>query len=412
MNLLITKLDTSNLGNMAISEQMLPLCPTDSTCVWGRPPDLHSFVIERLPRDPEGAVSTFRRWVHRLLVARRLASHLPTAGLPTEEQPRFHLRDEAETHPPRWRRYMSRGKRRALRFLPAGPRYIKRAMLLSNFESVSYSGAGEVGDYDPFLRQAIELELCLQLGLRVYAVNQSVVVRDPRLVAIVRSLYPRFSGLVVRGELTKRDLISYGVDASRITVAPDTAWRTPAVPGPRRPGVIGLTINGENARLEEWATITERLLALGHRIVFLTNDLGYDLEIGRTLATRFGVDLAPPARDCPTYMASLAGLDFVVTERLHTAVFACIQHVPVICVERGQHKTHEVLATFGYPIGAIDRTGGWVEQVVDAAKAVSGRRDELVALLEREVPRMRAAAALNARWLADSPGGGVDGTQG
>jgi polysaccharide pyruvyl transferase WcaK-like protein len=366
MDALITKLDTTNLGNEILSDEIIRLATPKGMHVLGRPLDLHRYRIERLPVEPRAALRQFIAWADVLSTVMSLVRSTPTVPVP-QAKSRVRLRGE---------RQVSQRKNGIFRFwntvaenLPMGPRYLARLQVLRRVRSVVYSGAGEVGEYDPFLRQALELELLLRFGVRVHAVNHSVVTESERMNAILGHIYRRFTSVVVRGQRSREKLISLGVSGHLITIAPDTAWCAPRVEVNKAPGVrVGITVNGFAADTVAWQRIIRGIQAAGAEVLFLTSDPGYDLTVGRSLASATGIRVVQQATDAEHYRRELGQLDVVVSERLHTAVMAAVQGVPVIPIERGVHKTAEVFEVFGQGIDVVQPIEGWTEVVVQKTK--------------------------------------------
>lgn len=392
---LITKMLTTNLGNAALSSEFVSLAARADPTVLGRPFGLERYTLDRL-RACEDPLATFRRWSDGLVALSRVVPGRDTGR--SHSFPAVQVLGESHMATGASRKLAKGMRDTMLSAVPFAPRYARRVRILRTASRILYSGAGEVGNYTAFLRQALELNAWLTLGVPGYAVNQSVVVTDPALAGVLRHVYSRLDGLIVRGERSRRLLVDLGIEPKRIDVAPDTAWLAPRQVSSRRPtGRVGITINGEDPRTREWGAVVEHLKRLGKSVVFLTSDAGYDLRVGRELALTHGIRVTPPTTSYQEYSASLADLDFVVTERLHTAELAFVQRVPVIAVERGRHKTIEVFEMLGYPVPVIRREGQWTNDVIEAADFTLRNRGELQSFLESEVPRMVEQAQLNAR---------------
>src|SRR5690606_25055846 len=89
--------------------------------------------------------------------------------------------------------------------------YQMRAAMLQEADWLIYSGAGEVGDNDVFLRQLLELRIAQKMGIRTAAVNQSVVIHTPLFQQLTAHVYGKMNVVVVRGEITASNLKRYGV---------------------------------------------------------------------------------------------------------------------------------------------------------------------------------------------------------
>jgi polysaccharide pyruvyl transferase WcaK-like protein len=267
-------------------------------------------------------------------------------------------------------------------------------------DEIVYSGAGEVGDYDAFLRQALVLEIAFRSGVPFSIVNHSMVITSPALLSVAAPIYLRARRIVVRGSISRTRLLEMGVAESRIVVAPDTAWRTIAVPReerersarPRIAVVINALAEPEGT---SWLSVLPRLAQRGE-LVFTTTDAYHDHTLAERLARRFGGTYDGPPLSAHDAMLVLSRVDVVVSSRLHACVLAVLCGTPAIAVERGGHKTIESfeLARVGVPVippSAEDFDARIAAAVEDALVAPESRR---VKLLHR-AQDLRAAAGGN-----------------
>jgi hypothetical protein len=114
-------------------------------------------------------------------------------------------------------------KRVFVSFYPYWKEYNERAHTLKNADWLIYGGAGEVGDNILFLRQIVELRVAQKLGINTAALNQSVVIKTDVFRKLVGHVYINMKKIVIRGTVTCGNLISYGVPAGIIEVAPYSA---------------------------------------------------------------------------------------------------------------------------------------------------------------------------------------------
>jgi len=406
---LITKLETTNLGNEALSSELIRMSddhsPQWQTLVLGRPRGLERFrSLDELPDAPDRAVAWFDDQVDALLRAYRLhrpwaqvARHLPTAS---PREPRVLV--------PGKRDLRTRGRLLASKLSsgrawprPASAPYFRRLAILESVDAVAYSGAGEVVDQPVLLRQLLELGAVANMGKPLFPVNQSVEVRDPRLLAILVHVYRRARRIVVRGNASRRLLIESGIDESMVGLAPDTAFHA-AVPRAARATPTrraAIAVNGVfGADLDGWTAVAAHLASRGYRVSFVSNDPWYDLEIAQQLRERVALTIEPPISNYGRYIDSLADFDLVVSNRLHTAVFAMLAGVPVVPVEGNVGKTTDIFGTFGYPLPVTQTAPGWERDACAAVDRAEDEAEALRALIPSRCAELRDRSRENVAW--------------
>jgi polysaccharide pyruvyl transferase WcaK-like protein len=187
--------------------------------------------------------------------------------------------------------------------------------------------------------------------------------REESRRTIARELAPRVRHWSVRSEYDRERLLASGVDGDRVTVAADLAWTLPRIdvdPGsPRpeclraRPGeeLIGVNVTNERFVAERAPHLRGALGRLfdhliekrNARIVFFCNEIREDdsfdkaasQRIIREMAHRDRAAILPNEYRTPQQMMALIGAcRLVIGMRYHFCLFAAIQGVPFVGVNR------------------------------------------------------------------------------
>jgi polysaccharide pyruvyl transferase WcaK-like protein len=394
MKVLISKKVTSNLGNEALTIGFFGLySDADDVVRLGRPPGLARYTLAALDASAS-PLRQFSSWVDEISLATRW---MPRRAVDRSAKVTVVAPVSSSAATTSLRGSLKKAVRPYVWCTPETADYLA---VLKSAEAIVYSGAGEVGDYDAFLRQALMLEAAMRVGVPVSIVNHSMVVTSPALLEIVRHIYTRVDAIVVRGAISKQRLIELGVADARITVAPDTAWRMPPKThaAARAPGAkprVGVVVNAlADPGGARFAALLEQL-ASTYELVFFTTDAFHDHALAVQLADAHRATCAGPLLSAADAMAVLAGLDAVVSSRLHACVLALLSGTPAVAVERGGHKTVESFALAGVDVPVIAPDAeDLTSQILNAvARAVHSRLEGAAALAARTGVLAEAAAA-------------------
>lgn len=414
--LLVTKSKTSNLGNAALTTELVAAltsigqqAQTPDIDVLGRPCGVQMYDSHLL--SSVGALGVWRRANRIGLALRplRLAlsrSYRMQRAVPPNACARMesvtvssgHLRLEP----------MRRKLRRlaaAFRYLPFWPSFARRLMRMLLAETVAYSGAGEVVDGDIVIRQLFELAVAQGMGLRTMMINQSVEVRNFDIRTLLGLVYSKANAIWVRGEDSRRELISMGVAPELVRLAPDTAFLIdPRNPFTRRDGGnpkrVAVAFNGFVRKPDVDAVVAccVHLQQQGWTVSLTSSDWPNDRHFAHAVASRADCAVEPPAGGYLEYVDQLSRLDVVLSNRLHTCVMAMAAGALAVPVAVGQHKTHEALTLVGYPVQTLE----WDDPdlALKAAKVADRAFDDDLRAASREAYlRGRRSAALSLEEL-------------
>lgn len=403
---LITKLKTSNLGNEALTNEIVKLfsetlSSDDVLNVNGRPFGLDGYYRNRI-KNSSNPTALLDQWAQKMAAKiKREKDQLFTSRVPLVtllKQETKELRFESI-------KARLRPLKRVLNSMKVYPQqYAHRAGLLKNADWMIYSGAGEVGDNNVFLRQLVELRAAQLLGIKTAAVNQSVVIRTPLFQKLTGHVYGKMNKIVVRGSVTRNNLISYGVPEHIIEMAPDSAINaqfTAAVT--RLPHRVGINFTPKcTLLLEDYKRVVEKLRALKLEPIFVTNEPFEDNHIAGLFKQELGVEVLTGVPDYHTYMQHLASCRFIVSARLHTNILALDTKTPVIPVEGNVFKTTELLQQLGYPLPTLNpQQAGWVDELIRTIENMYNNDQDVQAFFTHNLHVQQQAVKRNAQWLKE-----------
>jgi polysaccharide pyruvyl transferase WcaK-like protein len=405
--LLITKLKTTNLGNQALSEELMALSrkllsEKYALTFVGRPMGLEGYTIERLAGKSDPLI-TFEKWAARIA---QKASALDTVTWNNEhDRVKMVSPNASAIRVERWKRKIKPVKRFLQGFLIYSRPYQHRLSRLKTINVLVYSGAGEVGDNNVFLRQLLEIRVAQLLGIKTAAVNQSLVFKTPLFKKLVGLVYGNMVRVVVRGTISRDNLTASGVAGAVIHLAPDTAFRNEAAPatGQLKTGTIGFNLtNVIRFDVNKIKRIVEFIQSKGRKIIFITNEPFGDSSIATLFKNEFNIESLNVQSGYQEYSHNLSAFQYVVSARLHTNVLALTAGVPVIPVEGNVFKTKELLTLSGYPVEVVDSTkSGWEDQLFDRVRNMEDGKYELEPFFRDSLPRIRERVEANLSWLRE-----------
>jgi len=405
--LLISKTKTTNLGNVALTSEVFNLYrrelpANDSLVCVGRPAGLNLVDFEKLTvKGDENKI--FDNWL------RRIKKETDQLKERWEEKGDVEAIKFVDTNPGslRYNTKLDPIKKIIKGILrPALTKdYLSRVRLLKAADVVIYSGAGEVADDSVFLRQLVELALAQSFGARTYAINQSINLRDSRMINLIRRVYGRMDMIVVRGHVSKSRLIDWGIDPGKIHVCPDTAILTKprklAQENSRKVGVNFTPFN--RFSVDVMRDMIKYLRAQGYEVLFISNNVYGDQGIIKQFKDEFDVNPMEYSSDYLNFSERLSDLAFVISSRLHTNVMALAAQVPVIPIEGHFFKTKEMFELFGYQIPVIDKNiAGWETEIVDKVKYLEQNYDQVREQIVKSLTKWRQFAEQNFTVIRDN----------
>lgn len=374
--LLITKLKTTNIGNQALSDELIKLYERSGKLfqVTGRPEGLFGYSIEKLKKSND-PVALFEKWADGLL-ARLKPWQGSTSFKPATRYVELLSFDDFKVKNDNLFQAIKNIFRKFIHteaFFAS--RYKNRFLVVAGADTVVYSGAGEVGDNNIFLRQLLELRIAQKLGKKTFAINQSVEVVEQPMQAICAHVYKHMDTILVRGVISRDNMIKIGIPESKISCCPDSAFLNPtptadqvkqmaqqyAITQP----AVGLNATKVAGDLDKWDQIITTLKNLGYNVYFISNDPFGDRNIGEQISQRFDVKAILDFIPYPHYSALLANFNFVISCRLHTNELSLTGGTPILPIEGSHFKTKEVFSLVNYPVPVVNAADSdWHQQLI------------------------------------------------
>ena len=232
---LVTKLKTTNIGNEALSHEIIKLFHDKvndcSINVNGRPFGLYGYQAETLLKN-DNPLKLFEKWTDDIINKINKENEVTFKAKKGEV---VLYANETEFKIDKWKALLKPLKSWYNSMFVYTNAYVERAKILKASDWHVYSGAGEVNDGNGnnninsgnvFLRQLIEIRVAQKLGIKTAAVNQSVNLNTALFQSICAHVYSKMEKIIIRGETTRKNLINYGVPEAIIEVAPDSAINT------------------------------------------------------------------------------------------------------------------------------------------------------------------------------------------
>jgi polysaccharide pyruvyl transferase WcaK-like protein len=414
---LITKLVTTNVGNQALSNELIQLLRTaygrNLVAVIGRPTGLDGYSLDRLKAAGGRPLDVFNGWADSVLDEYNRRKHGYQLSDRTGEIPQVKL-----IQPGRALSFSETAKRPLRRLRGSlrrcgvyGSAYSARLHTLAHCDQIVYNGAGELRDSNIALRQLLELRVAQKLGCRVVPINHGIVIQDPILKAILFEVYRHCPAIQVRGTHSQELLTEGGVAGSRIQIGYDAAFlsslanrRTVETVAKREsivPGTVGIALSGYHTRdVAGWDAIMDALRARNKTVLFVSNDMYQDSAVGAAFQHRYGIRVMSRQYGYEEYIGLLSRLELVISGRLHTSIFAMVGNTPTVPLENCDGKMEEVFRLVDPSIEVVNvRRENWAERglqsiarIYDSYGSVkSGLLDTVLeirrALLTSSVPR-------------------------
>ncbi|MBS1761269.1 MAG: polysaccharide pyruvyl transferase family protein [Bacteroidetes bacterium] len=401
---LVTKLGTTNIGNQALSNEIINLFISqvgeNNIIVGGRPLGLLLYDFKKMQKSDK-PVELLESWADRIIRkyenekgSKIFRPKLNFVKLVTNSSPE--LKYEGI------KKFLRPLKKRIKKYFLYEKSYKKRLDQINSSDVLIYSGAGEVGDTIVFLRQLLEIRIAQKLGIKTGAVNQSVVVKSEVFKKLLSHVYGKMERVVVRGKVSKELLAECGLIPEKISLAPDTAILTTAIKLNRENKVgINFTPNIKfNA--DKIRVVIEHLRNYGNEIYFVTNEPIGDIQIGKELIQNYDIQIFPQIESYLEYASKLSQFKYIISTRLHTNILALASEVPIIALEGNQFKTSELLDQLDYPVPVINAyKDGWMDvlnEEIDKLESGKYNHNDYFSII---LPAAKQKVKLNAEWLKE-----------
>ncbi|MBM4430743.1 MAG: polysaccharide pyruvyl transferase family protein, partial [Chloroflexi bacterium] len=253
------------------------------------------------------------------------------------------------------------------------------------------------------------LALAKSLGAAAYSVNETVAVKDPVLSYLIKQVYNKIDGVIVREPMSKDRLVEIGVRPEKIAVGADCAILVDDFDEEKAEkiaerfgvgeGCIGLILRGDmSPDLAFWTSAINEIEArFARKVVFFSSCEVTDLGFGRLLKERLGTTVVEGMDDYSVFVPFLKRFGAIVTQRYHPIYFSIIVGVPFVPLLGNTFKAQGLLKHFDYPCPVLESPS--VEQLVSALEQVLLNSDALRPHLARIHARLVELAWLNVSML-------------
>ncbi len=407
---LITKLKTTNIGNEALSHEIIKLFSTELKDaiinINGRPMGLEGYLPTKLARaaDP---IKEFEKWTD--IIVNKISKE---TDLPFENNnPKVQLIQSQQTiKSDKWKAYLRPLKNYLNSFYIYKKQYAVRASKLKQSNWLVYSGAGEVNDgyrgnfkdAGVLLRQLIEIRVAQKLNIKTAAINQSVFVNLRLGKKLLAHVYSKMNKIVVRGESSKKLLLDIGVPENIIDIAPDSAINTKLQKQVvKTKNKIGLNFsNHVHLEGESVKKIIEYLRSLGKDIYYCTNEPSGDRQIIKMLQSTYNIPVLEGFKNYIEYAEQLSSLEFVISARVHTNMLTLISGTKIIPIEGSDFRLAELLEGFEYPIKITkSNQKDWHENVIAEIDNVIANKYDFENFFSVKFPKQILLSRKNTTWL-------------
>lgn len=401
--LLVTKLKSTNLGNNALSMELIEMFQkhlgSDNLNTSGRPTGLYGYDFDAL-KASNNPVQLFETWADAVVKKyKKVGGHNKTFQAKVHS---FEITHVDQLKLEGLKALLRPLKRKLDKLKLFSKSYVKRLDNIVAADYLIYSGAGEVGDNHVFLRQLLELRVAQKLGTKTAAVNQSVVVRHEAMLKIVGLVYGNMTRVVVRGLLSKENIVKAGVPDNIVHIVADTAINSTCdMSKVKKNGKVGFNITpNSKITMEDAKKIIDKLKSYNREIVFVTNEPSGDAELMKKVQAEFGIEPLTISNDYQEYTQKIADLEYVISARLHTNVMSLAVNVPIIAFEGNGWKTRELFDHFQYPIPTIKPyENNWLEQLLNAIDSIESKKVDFDSFFNETVKSKKQEIKQIVSWI-------------
>jgi len=389
--ILITKLETQNQGNQALSiawrDRLESLFPRHVIRPIERSPNyLKRFTVGYFTSKADPVVA-FEKIVGDLC---RRARKIQVEAPPIRRDIRHNSKISQAIRAVRLRRLLN--VRSRLSALGLGRRnYLNRLALFRQSKMLVMNPAGEFypAAADTALAYLIELRCAQVLGIPTAMVNLSFEVMDKTLRLLSAHVLDQCSVLQFRDTESLEEYRSAGGRQSPV-VLPDGALMTrpPAAAEESDHGGIALAINALQVRAAglqlPWAEFIDQLVAQDLKPVLTSNEWTTDEPFWGQFTADGRIKAVGREADYQEYMQLLRNFDVVISSRLHTCVLSIVAGVPVVPVETGTFKLTGFFRQAGLPLPIRLGSRGWQQAIVESVRAIQADRSKAVDVQNRQ----------------------------
>jgi polysaccharide pyruvyl transferase WcaK-like protein len=399
--LISTKLKTTNIGNQALSDELIKLA-SDYTnkcdfIVEGRPFGLDKYTFDYF--DKNDPIAEFEK-IAQKIAGEAMKFPKQNAFKSDLNKVRTNLLDVegSVVKTESLRRVARKFRKFYYSFFLFSSAYKKRLQLYNSVDYYLYSGAGEISNGDFFLRQLLDLRIAQIMGVKVCAINQSVEIDANIESKLLNYVYSKMYKIVVRGNLSLELLIKGGIDKNNIVVCPDTAFRNKFnfITKEKFSKNIAINLTPKKYDKEKYEGLISKLIQSNYKITFVSNEPMGEKSLATELKEKFKIETAIQTLDYPSYSKFINQFDFLISTRLHSNELAITAGVPVIPIEGNIFKTQEVFKFVNYPIEVLKiNDKNFLDKIWSNVEYVENNFQEIQSWISNNIEKISCDSAKN-----------------
>ena len=245
-----------------------------------------------------------------------------------------------------------------------------------NSDELVWNPAGEIhptGSVDEVLRILILIRIAQLSGKKTYIINHSLELFDESLTVILGHIYRNCNRVLVRDHVSVIETAKIGVEKSNVFEVPDAVFLTVnekvTIKNTVKTKGICLAINGleaVHASDEQWDYFFTELKKFNKPICFLSNAMNHDMKFAMQYAQKFNIEVIEYQPGYKDIQAFYADFDVLISSRLHSAILALAESVPVVSIEPSVFKLTSIFDQINYPIKTVNLNDNkWIEKTIE-----------------------------------------------
>ena len=241
-------------------------------------------------------------------------------------------------------------------------------------EQLIWNPAGEIhptGSVDEVLRILILIRIAQLSGKKTYIINHSLELFDDSLTVILGYIYRNCNRILVRDNVSVIETGKIGVDKSDVFEVPDAVFLTVNqndVQIEKTKGIC-LAINGLeaiHASESQWDDFFSGLKKFNKPICFLSNAMNHDMKFAMKYSQKYDIEVIDYQPSYKVIQDFYKDFDVLISSRLHSAILALAESVPVVSIEPSVFKLTSIFDQINYPLKTVNlNDNNWVEKTIE-----------------------------------------------
>ncbi|KAA8601442.1 hypothetical protein F0Z19_1169 [Vibrio cyclitrophicus] len=242
-------------------------------------------------------------------------------------------------------------------------------------DQLIWNPAGEIhptGSVDEVFRILILIRLAQLAGKKTYVINHSLELFDKSLTVILGYVYRNCNKILVRDHVSVKETAKIGVNNSNVLEVPDAVFLTVDEEGNKAKAKakgICLAINGleaVHASEAQWNSFFTRLKKFNKPIYFLSNAMNHDMKFAMQYAQKYDIQVIEHQPGYKEIQYFYKDFDVLISSRLHSAILALAESVPVVSIEPSVFKLTSIFDQINYPLKTVNlNDDSWVDKTIN-----------------------------------------------